>query len=132
MIRALITYLSLLFLCLTISACSSAIPYYSYHLASPPAYVVHPKVIPIWLDARFTPSQIESIKAAIIEWNLVLNGQMQLDLQQHHLLGADKQQHLYPLTFKSYHQGLGWQSAAEKAGQGWVIYSLFETDPETA
>jgi len=52
--------------------------YWAYRDGEVPGHISHAKVIPIWIDDKFTEGEEESLMWAILEWNRVFNGQMEL------------------------------------------------------
>jgi hypothetical protein len=102
--------------------------YWTYHLGNPPAHVGAPTIIPVWVDARFTPVQDQQIAAAIAEWNLVLNGWVKIVLMTHSEPGIDQHPHDYPTTFRTWEAGQTLQKSAEQSGDGWVIYAAHQGD----
>ena len=97
---------------------------YTYHSVDAPSHIVHPTIIPIWIDSGFSKDQAESIKDAIGELNKVLNGQMVLKLESHIGIGTDKKSYIYPTTFASYEDGQALVDKATTSDSGWVIFAI--------
>ena len=119
-------FLSMVLIGLMVSCGGSQ--YWAYTINEAPDHITHATYIPIWVDQGFSASQVEEIKAAIAEWNYVLNGQIILRLVEKKALGIDKKMHTYPDTFPDWEAGQVLQAQAEKTGLGWVIYDLPSTD----
>lgn len=115
--------ISLILIGLMVS-CGAGFQYWTYTDNKPVEHIIHPTVIPVWVDASFTSGQVEEIKAAITEWNYVFNGQMFIYLVEKKALGTDKKMHSYPDSFTSYEGGQQLQKKCEQTGLGWVIYNL--------
>lgn len=102
--------------------------YWHYTVNEPLNHITHPTYIPVWIDQGFNGTQVEEIKAAIAEWNYVLNGQIVIRLAEKKSLGSDKKMYNYPDTFPTWEDGHDLQMQAEKTGLGWVIYDLPSND----
>ena len=81
-------FLSMVLIGLMVSCGGSQ--YWAYTINEAPDHITHATYIPIWVDQGFSASQVEEIKAAIAEWNYVLNGQIILRLVEKKALGIDK------------------------------------------
>jgi hypothetical protein len=110
-------------------SCGGSISYWTYTVHKPSNHVTHPPYIPVWIDSTFTGEQAEEIRAAIKEWNYVLNGQIVIYLVEKKGLGTDKKMHNYPDSFLTWEAGHSLQEQCEKTGLGWVIYNLPSTNP---
>lgn len=121
-------YLISCLLMVIILGCGGTTSYWTYTRVDPPTHVTHPTYIPVWVDSTFTPYQIQDIKAALNEWNYVLNGRMVLTLQTKKALGIDKQMHDYPLVFADWDDGIRLTRVTETTGLGWVVFNLPTTD----
>lgn len=115
----------LAFLCCL--GCTSAPAYWTYHLVPAPT-VLAPKYIPVWLDSRFSPPQVEQVRAALQEWNGVLNGHIVLVLQQHSSPGVDLHSHQYPTVFQGWEAGQTLVAHAAHHSAGVVIFDLDSQD----
>ena len=120
-------YLGLLVLSLCF-ACGGSLPYFTYTNNPASDHITHAPLVPVWVDGSFTPQQMQEIKAAIVEWNYVLNGQMKIYLAEEKKMGIDKQMHYYPVTFPNYETGRAYQKYCEKTGLGIVVFNLPSTD----
>ena len=100
-----------------------ATPYYTYRTVDPPAHILHPKIIPVWIDQDFGAAQIEQIKAAVAEWNFVLNGQIIISIQMVKKMGTDKMMHWYPDTFDAERSKI-LAAQIDQTGLGWLILDV--------
>jgi urease accessory protein UreE len=119
--------LCLLVLSIFSVSCLSGPQYWTYHLGTPPSHIAHPTRIPIYLDSSFTPQQMEEIRAAAAEWNMVFQGQIVLQIVSKQALGLDKKMHSYPDTFQGWEAGQTLLKKCEKGGNGWVVFNLPST-----
>jgi len=116
--------LCLLVLALCSTQCAPGPVYWTYHLGTPPQHIVHPDLIPVWIDSNFTPNQAMSIEAAVDEWNQVFNGQIVMIVQTHQEQGVDKKMYTYPTTFLSYEGGQQLVKNSEESGLGIVVFAM--------
>jgi hypothetical protein len=128
--RKIWTGLSLLFLIIFNFQCAASPQYWTYHQGNIPSHISHVQYIPVWIDAAFTPPQVEEFKAAITEWNYVFNGQIVIYLATRSALGTDKKMHQYPITFAGWDAGQAIVKQCDKTGSGWVILSILAGDPK--
>jgi hypothetical protein len=104
------------------------VQYWTYTTNNTPSYITHPVYIPVWIDQSFTGTQVEEIRAAIKEWNYVLNGHIVIYLAEKKAMGSDKKMYNYPDSFVSFEHGQAIENQCKKIGLGWVIYNIPSTD----
>ena len=109
---------------MSISVACGGTTYWTYTSIDRPAHIVHPVLIPVWVDQNFTGAQVEEIKAAIAEWNYVLNGQIVITLKMKRALGSDKKYYEYPDSFATWEDGNRILKECEHTNLGWVIFNL--------
>jgi hypothetical protein len=122
----MLRFISLFLMIPLVLSCSPT--YFSYHRGSTIDHLSYVEKIPVWLDKNFTAEQIEQIRGAIKEWNLVLNGQIVFQLVEKEEMGIDKKKHLYPVTFDGREAGKTLEN--NPTGQGIVVYALKKGDKE--
>ena len=120
---------SIWFLCCLVLAfcslqCASGPVYWTYHQGIAPQHIIHPDLIPVWIDSNFTPSQAMQIEAAVDEWNQVFNGQIVMTVQTHQEQGVDKKMHTYPTTFANYDAGQKLVDDSKETNLGIVFFAL--------
>jgi len=106
----------LLFLILTIMilvGCGSHQLKGLYHVKTDQVTVSN--FIPVWIDARFSPSQVKEIRAAVDEYNWVFGGQITITVQSE--------------LFTSEEEGERLLEMSERTHQGIVIFDLDAHDP---
>lgn len=88
--------------------------YWVYKGGERPSHVTDVRIIPVWVDSKFSKWEMMKIRGAIKEWNGVFNGQIVLRLDK---------------PYVGLHEAQERGEEINRTGNGWIIMKYNEDDP---